>query len=63
VLFEVMMGDPRSWGDEPEAYESALAAQGAEALPDPPLEFPGWLADLRAHWAGAANGDPGGAGD
>ena len=45
VMFEVMMGDPRSWGDEPEAYEAALAAQGAEALPDPPLEFPGWLAD------------------
>jgi hypothetical protein len=54
VMFEVMMGDPRSWGDEPEAYETALAAQGAEAMPDPPLEFPGWLADLRTHWAGAA---------
>jgi hypothetical protein len=53
VMFEVMMGDPRSWGDEPEAYEAALAAQGAEALPDPPLLFPGWLEDLRAHWAGA----------
>ena len=52
VMFEVMMGDPRGWGDEPEAYEAALAAQGAEALPDPPLEFPPWLTDLRAHWAG-----------
>jgi hypothetical protein len=56
VMFEVMMGDPRSWGDEPAAYEAALAAQGAEALPDPPLEFPGWLEDLRTHWAGAAEG-------
>jgi hypothetical protein len=54
VMFEVMMGDPRSWGDDPGAFEDALAAQGAEALPDPPLEFPAWLADLRAHWAGAA---------
>ena len=54
VMFEVMMGDPRSWGDDPEAFEAALAAQGAEALPDPPLEFPAWLADLRAHWAGGA---------
>ena len=52
VMFEVMMGDPRGWGDEPEAFEAALAAQGAEALPDPPLEFPPWLTDLRAHWAG-----------
>ena len=59
-MFEVMMGDPRSWGDEPEAYEAALAAQGAEALPDPPLEFPGWLEDLRAHWAGAAGEQAGG---
>jgi hypothetical protein len=53
VMFEVMMGDPRSWGDEPEAFEAALADQGAEALPDPVLEFPAWLQDLRAHWAGA----------
>ncbi|HXN59914.1 MAG TPA: hypothetical protein VN886_05630 [Acidimicrobiales bacterium] len=51
VLFEVMMGDPRSWGDDPEAFEAALAAQGAEPLPDPPLKFPTWLADLRSHWA------------
>jgi hypothetical protein len=51
VMFEVMMGDPRSWGDEPSAFDAALARQGAEALPDPPLEFPEWLADLRAHWA------------
>ena len=39
--------------DDPDAFEAALAAQGAEALPDPPLEFPAWLADLRAHWVGA----------
>jgi hypothetical protein len=45
-----MMGDPRSWGDDPAAFDAALAAQGAEALPDPPLAFPAWLADLRAHW-------------
>jgi len=30
-----------------------LTAQGAQPLPDPPLEFPAWLADLRSHWAGA----------
>lgn len=52
VMFEVMMGDPRSWGDEPEAFDAALAAQGAVALPDPALEFPAWLADLRTHWVG-----------
>jgi hypothetical protein len=50
TLFEVMMGDPRSWGDEPEAFTRALAARGAEPLPDPPLEYPEWLQDLRKHW-------------
>jgi hypothetical protein len=53
TFFEVMLGDPRSWGDQPERFEAALAARGATALPDPPLEFPDWLSDLRQHWAGA----------
>jgi hypothetical protein len=53
VLFEVMMGDPRSWGDGPELFEAALAESGATALPDPPIDFPPWLADLRAHWVEA----------
>jgi hypothetical protein len=53
LFFEVMMGDPRSWGDDPAAFDAALAAQGAERLPDPPLDYPDWLSDLRTHWAGA----------
>jgi hypothetical protein len=52
LLFEVMLGDPRSWSDDPEAFRQALAARGAEALPDVPLEFPPWLEDLRASWVG-----------
>ncbi len=50
VLFEVMLGDPRSWGDQPERFEAALAAAGATALPDVELDFPPWLADLRDRW-------------
>jgi hypothetical protein len=50
VLFEVMMGDPRGWGDDPDAFARVLAAHGAEPLPDPPLELPPWLADLRDRW-------------
>lgn len=50
VLFEVMMGDPRSWGDRPEDFERTLREHGVEPLPDPPLDFPGWLTDLRSHW-------------
>ena len=50
VMFEVMLGDPRSWGDQPETLEATRAEHGVEALPDVPLEFPDWLADLRSHW-------------
>jgi hypothetical protein len=51
TLFEVMMGDPRSWGDEPASLDEARAAHGVEPLPDVPLDFPPWLADLRSHWS------------
>jgi hypothetical protein len=50
TLFEVMMGDPRGWGDDPEAFERALARHGAQALDDPPIELPDWLEDLRDRW-------------
>jgi hypothetical protein len=50
VLLEVMMGDPRSWGDDPGSFARALSSQGAEALPDPPIDLPAWLADLRSRW-------------
>ena len=51
VMFEVMLGDPRSWGDRPELFEQALAERGAEALPDVELDYPDWLSDLRDQWA------------
>jgi len=47
-LYEVMMGDPRSWSDEPEVMAAVLAEHGVEALPDPPIELPAGLEDLRA---------------
>ncbi|HVX68108.1 MAG TPA: hypothetical protein VHA79_00260 [Mycobacteriales bacterium] len=50
VLFEVMLGDPRSWSDDPDSFQQTLAAHGAEALPDVPLDYPPWLEDLRASW-------------
>lgn len=50
ILFEVMMGDPRSWSDDPDSFERALADHGAEPLPDVPLDFPPWLEDLRSAW-------------
>jgi hypothetical protein len=50
TLFEVMLGDPRSWGDEPERFERAMASRGVVPLPDVELDFPEWLLDLRDHW-------------
>jgi len=55
TMFEVMMGDPRSWGDEPEVFEALVAENGVEPLPDIELDFPPWLEDLRAHWRPAGD--------
>jgi hypothetical protein len=57
LLLEVMMGDPRSWGEDQSAFERVLAERGASALPDVPLTFPEWLSDLRDRWV--AEPDPG----
>lgn len=51
TLFEVMMGDPRGWGDDHESFERVLAEHGAQALPDPPIDLPPWLEDLRGRWS------------
>jgi len=50
TLFEVMLGDPRSWGDQPELLDQLRDEHGVEPLPDPELDYPPWLTDLRAHW-------------
>jgi hypothetical protein len=53
VMFEVMMGDPRSWGDQPELFESTMQTHGVTPLPDPEIDYPDWLTDLRGQWEGA----------
>lgn len=57
-LYEVMMGDPRSWSDEPEVMERTLRENGVEQLPDPPIELPAGLEDLRAVFSKGAADDP-----
>jgi hypothetical protein len=57
TLFEVMLGDPRSWGDDPQALADARAEHGVEPLPDVELDFPPWLQDLRSHWSPGGDGD------
>ena len=52
ILFEAMMGDPRSWGDQPELLEQLRDEHGVTPLPDVALDYPPWLADMRSHWAG-----------
>jgi len=46
-LFEVMMGDPRSFPADEEAYARFLAERGVEQLPNPPIELPHGLQDTR----------------
>jgi hypothetical protein len=48
VLFEVMMGDPRSFPADPEGYATLLEARGVEQLPNPAIGLPGWLEDQRS---------------
>lgn len=48
VLFEVMMGDPRSFAADPEGWQKLLAEKGAKQLPNPPIEMPSWLPDTRS---------------
>ena len=49
-LFEVMLGDPRSWSDDPAPFVEACSARGVTPLPDPEIDFPDWLADQRSQW-------------
>lgn len=46
-LFEVMMGDPRSWPADADGFEKLLADRGAKKLPNPPIDLPAWLEDTR----------------
>lgn len=48
VLFEVMMGDPRSFPADPEGWERLLAAKGAVPAPNPHIAMPEWLKDTRS---------------
>jgi hypothetical protein len=47
-LFEVMMGDPRSFPADPEGYKKMLAERGIEQLPNPPIDMPQWIKDTRS---------------
>jgi hypothetical protein len=47
-LFEVMMGDPRSFPADKEAHDVFLARYDAEQLPNPPIDMPDWLEDTRS---------------
>ena len=46
-LFEVMMGDPRSFPADLAGHERFLAEHDAEQLENPPIAMPDWLEDTR----------------
>jgi hypothetical protein len=47
---------PRSWSDEPEAMRRILAERRVEQLPDPPIELPAGLDDLRGVFSVGGSG-------
>ena len=47
-LFEVMMGDPRSFPADLEGYDRFLAERNVVQLPNPPIEMPFGLEDTRS---------------
>jgi hypothetical protein len=47
-LFEVMLGDPRSWPADPEGFARLLAQRGVQQLENPPIDMPEWLKDTRS---------------
>jgi hypothetical protein len=55
TMFEVMLGDPRSWGDRPELVDAVRTEHGVEALPDPEIDLPDWLEDQRGQWEHASD--------
>jgi hypothetical protein len=48
VLFEVMMGDPRSFPADPDGWQRFLAEKGATQRPNPTIDMPDWLEDTRS---------------
>jgi hypothetical protein len=47
VLFEVMMGDPRSFPADEDGYARFLAERNVQQLPNPPIELPDFVEDAR----------------
>ena len=47
TLFEIMMGDPRSFPADLEGFDKLLEERGVKQLPNPPIDMPDWLEDTR----------------
>ena len=47
LLFEIMLGDPRSVPADPEGFARLCAERGIEPLPNPPIEVPAFHRDRR----------------
>jgi hypothetical protein len=51
LFLEITNGDFRSWGDQPETFDKAVAAHAVTPLPDPTIELGTWFEDKRGYWA------------
>jgi hypothetical protein len=50
-FLEITNGDFRSWGDQPDTFDKAVAAHAVTPLPDPTIELGAWFEDKRGYWA------------
>ena len=53
------MGDPRSWGDDPEVFDALLEEHGAEPLPDVDARLPALARGPAQALGPPTNPDPG----
>ncbi len=45
IMYEIMMGDPRSVPDDPEGFKKLCEERGVNVLPNPPVVMPDWMSE------------------
>jgi hypothetical protein len=57
-IFELTVGDGRSWEADPDGFARLLADRFITPLPNPPIDLPEWMEDSRSDQARLVDGTP-----